>query len=375
MTARPSLATWLLPENVHWSFRHVRELIPSERIARGPDVRDLGLVSHPDLLDLVVEATGGPAPVVDLLRHGSRDAIVVLQHGRLVAQWLADDVRDDEPHLMFSVTKSVTGLLAGALEGAGRLDLSATVADCLPEAASSGFATATLRQLLDMEASFSFVEDYSPGPDITAYRHAAGWYPAPAGAPSLQGFLLSRTSDGPHGQRFRYLSPTTDLMGWICARAAGSTWAQAVSTYLWQPLGAEADAEVTLDREGTPRAAGGMSLRPRDLARLGLLVAEGGAGIVPTAFVDDLVHGGDPEHWALGDFAETFPGGAYRSYWYQPRVDPDAVCGIGIHGQMLYVDIPRQVVVAVLSSWGEPDSETGHEDNYRICRTLARALG
>ena len=66
------------------------------------------------------------------------------------------------------------------------------------------------------------------------------------------------------------------------------------------------------------------------LARVGLLVAEGGAGVVPEAWIDDLTTGGSTQQWADGDFAPWLPGGAYRSCWYQPRVDPGAVMGVGI---------------------------------------------
>ena len=374
MTDRPTLATWLEPSHVRWSFRHVRELMPTERIPAGGVVRDLPPRPRSELLDLEVALHDGTARIGDVVTAQECDSLTVLHGGNLVLEWLADGVGATEPHLNFSVTKSVTGLLAGALSGTGLLDLSSTVADHLPEVRGSGFADATLRQVLDMEASYTFVEDYTPGPDITAYRHAAGWYPAPDGAPALREFLATRQPDGRHGERFRYLSPTTDLMGWVCARAAGSTWAQAVSTYLWVPLGAEADAEVTVDREGTPRAAGGLSSIPRDLARIGLVVAEAGAGVVPAEFVDDLLHAGSRERWAAGDFASMFALGSYRSYWYAPGVDPDVVCGIGIHGQMLYVDVPRQVVVAIQSSWSMPDDEDRHLDNHAICRALAHAL-
>ena len=250
MSERPTLSTWLQPPHTFWSFRHVRELVPTERIRRGDVVRELNPAPRPELLDVDVDTHFGRIPVRDVLGH-ERDALVVLHGDDLLVDWLADGVRADEPHLIFSVTKSVTGLLAGALAGAGKLDLDASPLDYLPEIADSGFADATLRQVLDMEASYAFVEDYTPGPDVVAYRHAAGWYPAPADAPSLQGFLASRAPEGVHGERFRYLSPTTDLMGWVCARAAGTTWAEAVSTYLWAPIGAEHDAEVTVEAKAT----------------------------------------------------------------------------------------------------------------------------
>ncbi len=362
------------PPNQKWSFRHVRELLPTERIRAPRQSLSLGSDPRPAVLDLVVQGLNGSTSVREALSTGESDALVVIHDGDVVAEWLGDGVADDEPHLVFSVTKSITGLLAAALAGAGLLDLEANLVDYLPEAEGSGFGTATLRHLLDMEASYAFVEDYSPGPDVTAYRHSVGWYPAPEGAPALREFLLTRQQEGEHGQVFRYLSPTCDLMGMVCARAAGTTWAQAVSTYLWQPMGAEADADVTVDREGSPRAAGGFSAVPRDIARLGMLVARKGAGVIPEAFIDDIIHGGDPEHWANGDFATFLPGGAYRSYWYQPRVDDDVVCGVGIYGQMLYVDVPRQVVVVIQSSWSEPDNQLRVEANLDICRTIARSF-
>ena len=373
MPDRPTLDTWLTPEHVRWSLRHTRELLPTERVRRGPDVSPLRDAQRDDLLDVVVDAVEGPATVRELLGR-DRDALVVLRGDDVVAEWYDEAMAPDDTHLIFSVTKSITGLLAGALAGAGLLDLSGRAVDHVPEVAGSAFGDATLRQLLDMEASFAFVEDYTPGPDVVAYRHAAGWYPAPADAPQLMRYLATREPDGPHGERFRYLSPTTDLMGWVCARAAGSTWAQAVSRYLWAPVGAQADAEVTLDREGTPRAAGGFCVVPRDLARIGRMVARGGGGVVPDWFVTDLVENGNPETWARGDFAESYPVGKYRSYWYDTDIDADVRCGIGIYGQLLYVDLARQVVVVVLSSWADPDPDIGHTDNQRLARAIAHAL-
>ena len=139
-------------------------------------------------------------------------------------------------------------------------------------------------------------------------------------------------------------------------------------------MGAEADADLTLDRFGHPRNAGGLSAVPRDLARLGLLVAEGGAGIVPEDYVNDFTRRGSAEQWRIGDFAPWLPGGAYRSCWYQPRVDADAIMAVGIHGQMLYVDRTRGVVVAKQSSWPVPDDTELHDDAYLACRAIARAL-
>jgi CubicO group peptidase (beta-lactamase class C family) len=96
---------------------------------------------------------------------------------------------------------------------------------------------------------------------------------------------------------------------------------------------------------------------------------------VPPAYIDDLTRAGSDEQWAFGDFAPWLPGGAYRSCWYQPRVDPDAIMGVGIHGQMLYVDRARGVVVAKQSSWAMADDTDWHDDAYLACRQIAREVG
>lgn len=371
---RPTLDNWMRPPHPFWSFRHVRELIPTARIRHGRHPRPLPFEAVGDLLDLRFDAKAGERVLGEYLATTQTDALVAIKDGKVVLEWMAPGVRDDEPHLMFSVTKSITALLCGALVGANLIDPDAPVVQYVPAVADSGFGDATVRHLLDMEASYAFVEDYSPGPDIVLYRNSAGWYPAPPDHIGLHEFLATRQKEGEHGQRFRYMSPTTDMLGWVCEAASGLPYALAVSQYLWVPMGAEADGDMTLDRFGVPRAAGGLSGTARDIARLGMIVAEGGAGIVPSDFIEDLTTGGDPSHWAIGDYADWLPGGCYRSCWYQPRVDPDCVMAVGIHGQMIYVDRPRNVVVVKQSSWDTPDDNDLHSDAEYACRAVARAL-
>ena len=111
------------------------------------------------------------------------------------------------------------------------------------------------------------------------------------------------------------------------------------------------------------------------MARFGMLVRDGGLGAIDEAFLADVFTGGSHEQWAIGDFKDMYPQGTYRSCWYRPGVDPDVVMGVGIYGQMLYVDRPRGVVIAKQSSWAQPDESVDHDDAYRMCQALARALG
>ena len=359
--ARPTLANWLEYPVSRWSFRHVRELAPSARVAARRASPLPSASADPSLLTPQARS---------ILELTYTDALVVLHDGRLVMEWYAPGVKSDDRHILFSVTKSVTALVVGALAGHGKLDIDERVAMYVPESQQGGFGTATLRHLLDMTAAVRFVEEYY-GPDMRRYREAAG-LPPTAGDKGLHSYISRLPPDGPHGQQFRYTSPSTDMLGWVCERASGAPFAELIAEYVWAPMGAEADADLLVDRFGAPRAGGGLCGTARDMARIGQLLIDGGAGAVPDWYVADLMSAGDAALWAAGEIAHLLPGGAYRSCWYQPREDPGVVMAIGIHGQWIYVDVPRRVVVVKQSSGAKATDPPVDREVVALLRDIAR---
>jgi len=372
---RPSLANWLSPEHTFWSFRNVRELIPTAQVDPDPVPRALIRDIDSTLGAIPVEFHRGRQTVLEFLGSTHVDSFTVVQGESLVFEWLAPGISDLEPHLIFSVTKSVTGMLVGALVLEGLINVDSPVTAYVPQVANSGFGNASVRHLLDMTASYQFKEDYSPGPDIVAYRNSVGWYPTALGSPDLHDFLTSLKGEGEHGKSFRYLSPTTELAGWVVEAASGMHYAKALSKYIWSKIGTEAPAHITVDRQGSPRSAGGLSVIPRDLARFGMMIRDGGSGVIDPGFLADVYHNGSSDQWASGDFKDWFPKGVYRSFCYRPGEDPGVIMGLGIHGQCVYVDQPRGVVVAIQSSWPEPGNKDMDLDSFRVCRAVAQSLG
>ena len=141
-------------------------------------------------------------------------------------------------------------------------------------------------------------------------------------------------------------------------RAAGARLADLISSELWRPMGAEFDAEVTVDAHGNAMADGGVCCTLRDLARFGQLLLQGGRRgkhkVVPAAWIRDTLF---PEPDVIAAFAPTadareLPRGAYyrNQFWV---VDPNGpvYMGSGINGQTVLVHGPAQVVVAKFSTW------------------------
>ena len=120
-------------------------------------------------------------------------------------------------------------------------------------------------------------------------------------------------------------------------------YADLVSERLWKPLGAEASGYITVDRIGGARAAGGKCFLARDLARVGMMMSNGGQRqgiqVIPKKWINDITHNGDPQAWIDGDFYDDMGQREmhYRSKWYIKREAEPLIFGLGIHGQFLFI--------------------------------------
>ncbi len=360
-----TLANWRTSPFNRWAFHHVREIVPSADIANDPDAVWRLPQAPRDLSAVQVEAVAGEAMAFGaFIEQTETDGFLVLHRGQVVTEIYRNGLTAVTPHILMSVSKSLLGLLAGILADRGDLDAAADVTHYVPEVAETAYAGATVRQLLDMRAGVEFDEDYllTSGP-IIDYRKATNWNPLGPGetASDLRSFFATLTArDGPHGGRFHYVSPNTDLLAWVIERAAGKRYADLLSDLLWRPMGAGHSAYITVDRLGAPRAAGGVCVTLRDLARIGQLLLQGGrrgsVQVVPEAWIEDLYRNGDAEAWAQGDFAESFPDlpMRYRSKWYLLDGAAPLLFGLGIHGQNLFIDRLNEIVIAKFSSQAQP---------------------
>ncbi|KAF2768914.1 6-aminohexanoate-dimer hydrolase [Teratosphaeria nubilosa] len=294
------------------------------------------------------------------------DGLIVLHKGKLVYEFYDHGNDENSKHILMSMTKSVTGLITGIPASQGKLRVTDLVKAHVPEA-SPAYENVTVQQLLDMTSGMKF-EDTTP-----AYRAAAGWTPPPQGEThpdNLHDFLSSFQPEiVKPDPGFIYASANTDLLGWVLERASGGkNLAALISEHLWQPMGAESDAALAVDKNGNARAAGGLCATLRDVARIGRLIASGGDGVIPASWVDDTLHNGDLQAFAKGRWAPGFQGvyntPAYRNCMVTDR-ETEMCMGIGIHGQQLIIDRANDIVLAKTASSPNPSDfgavrMTGH---------------
>ena len=371
-----TLDNWQSAAYLHWTFQHIGEFLPTAQIARGGPVAQL-----PSATTLVSDiafhypSSGRRRTVGDVMASTATDGWIVVRHGKVVAEQYYGGMLPDTSHILMSVSKSLVGMVVGALAGAGSLDVDSELTRYVPALAQSGYAGATVRHILDMRSGIKFSEDYlDPMAEVRLIEQAIGWAPrtVPDIPSNMYDFLLTLRQESAHGGPFLYRSCETDVLGWICEAAAGVRMPELMSELLWRRIGAQNDAVIGIDAVGTGMFDGGINACLRDLVRFGSLYLTGGVSltgqqVVPPAWIADTFAGGvdSREAFAASPGDNRMPGGMYRNQCWLPYPGDNVLVCLGIHGQMIYVNRAADLVAAKLSSWPLP------QDANKLFPTIA----
>jgi CubicO group peptidase (beta-lactamase class C family) len=230
-----------------------------------------------------------------------------------------------------------------------------------------------------MTSGVRFTEDYTdPFSDMGRADVASGWKPVPAGGDparfprtTLELMLSLGEVEREHDEAFSYRSIETDVLALVLERATDKRLAQLMSEELWQKLGMEQDANITVDSTGFALADGGLSACLRDYGRFGQMVLDEGAGVVPAGWIEATRSG---RHELFGKpYTAVLPGGAYRNQFWIEDAKGRNLMARGVFGQLIYMDFQRRMVVVKLSSWPEFVNPAWTVATLEAVRAVARA--
>ena len=375
MITQPDSVYFSFPR-LRWSVCHLREFLPTEQISRGlgapvplnyPSPSDFAeLRSQIDAVTFTPQNSDEEMTWGESLYANYTDGMLILHKGQVVYERYFGCLEEDGKHAIMSMTKSFTGLLAEIMVVEGALDDTALVSDIIPEIGDSAFASATVRQVMDMTTGVKYSEDYAdPNADIWLYSAAASPLPKPEGYEGPDGYweyLQQVEPEGNHGDEFHYKTINSDMLGWIISRVSGKSVTELASERLWRRMGVEQDAYQTVDGKGVPFAGGGITAGLRDLGRLGQLMLNkgklNGERLFPAEVVANISAGGDRSKFGSG--FPTLGAGSYTSQWWVFHNDHGAYAARGVHGQTIYVDPTAEMVLVRLASF--PKAQNGFID-------------
>ncbi|HVI56703.1 MAG TPA: serine hydrolase [Luteibacter sp.] len=269
--------------------------------------------------------------------------LMVVQDGRVRLERYGLGATEDTRWTSFSVAKSFTSTLVGAALRDGSIhSLDDKVTRYIPELAAGAYRDVTVRQLLTMTSGVRWNEDYvDPTSDVAMMYEG----PRQPGVPLLVSYMAALPREFAPGERWVYKTGETDLIGILVTRATGKTLAAYLSEKIWKPYGMAADALWLKDEvDGTEAGGSGVSATLGDYARLGQFLLDGGIAGGKPVLADGWLADATRKHADIGA-----SGRGYGYQWW--TYDNGAFAGIGIFGQLLYVDPSRHLVIVQLAAW------------------------
>lgn len=354
-------SNWKAWPHTAWALRNVERFLPTARVSAADDPMPLPLALEDDFgpeLMLDGEALSWP----DYLQAVHATAAIVIRDGRLVFEQYRQGAAPSDRHCLFSITKTLIGIVALILSVRGELDLERDAGAYVPELRGTAFGDARMSDLLAMRDGVNFDETYAdPQAEIHAYsRHY--WGGAPGGTLAALRALRERAAEP---GRFAYRTPVADLVGWALRRATGRPLAALISELIWQPIGAEVDALMILDTAGEEIAGTGFTACPRDLARLALALLRPDASPFGSS-VDPIFHENDAAAVAAGGYTSR-PGWSYQGLAWNPGAGEAAA--LGVHGQRLFLNRFTRSALIVCAAVPSPD--TRHLDRFHAAAVAA----
>lgn len=309
-------------------------------------------------------------------KHGYVDSMLIIRNGRMAFEayyendyrtinadlvtgesgpWNYYDVnwhpfyKGSDLHTVQSTTKSFMSALVGIAIARGDLPgVSATLGELLPHRniADPRKAAITLDNILTMTPGFEWEEDVSywdPGNDGIQVESTDDWV----------AYLLDKPLAHDQGTTYKYNSTNTQLMSEMVSTATGRPLNEFADELLFGPIGIK-DYFWKDAPEGFKDVAGGLYLKPQDLARFALLYErEGewdGRQILPAEWV---ARSAEPH---VADTSPANPdfnvGYGYQWWVYNDGTDgkPRMYGTWGWGGQFALI-VPELDLIGVFTGW------------------------
>ncbi len=334
-------------------FQHLDKMFATRTVQAGEEVWTLPYSRRS--IEGKFEFEGSSCRLDEFLEKSAANALLVIKNGRIVHETYRNGSNETTRFISFSMAKSYVSTLIGLALFEGKIkSIDERVVDYLPEMQDSGYADASIRDLLRMRSGVDWLEVYEFDSDtqltqvhdnsLVAYKYRFCDY---AANQSKRG--------GDPGEKFNYSTLDTSVLGCILEKAVGMTGSQYMSEKLWKPAGMERDGFWIMDGPdsvGREFFGGGFNATLRDYGRFGLLMLNKGMAngkqVVPAAWIKEATVP-EEENEAVAEGRAL----GYKYQWWTIS-NSDAYLAIGLHNQFIYIDPANNTVIVKLSHTPDP---------------------
>ena len=349
---------WYLPETRRDGYKNLHKINRYGLLLRSDLVLKLNNNSNPNIENI--------SSVKKIINHKYFCSLLVGKGQDILYEKYASDFSITQPQTIMSITKMFVNLFIGELVEKKVINLNKKISYYLPDI-GSGYASAIVQDVLDMNIENSYTEDYTD-PYTSSYLHEPinGWR-LPKNLndiKSQEDFLnqikcnegkdLSNTSDNSH-----YKSANTDVIGLLIEKVSKRplrNWlVEAV-----EAAGLEDALYMGTDRFGMPWISGGGCLISRDFLRLGLLFSRNGHGVGnrkvgSLSFIEQTLKNKGTKYMELSK-------NKFLHYSNSTMRSGNWIGHSGLAGQFLAINLKTKVVACFFSVI---DTASGTDESYK----------
>lgn len=304
-----------------------------------------------DTIRLQHPITKADIPLKEYLTATKTKAFLVIQNDTLIYQQYFDGYADSTLHCTFSVSKSLTSLLAGCVSDDGHIrSLEQPVTEFIPSLKGTGkFDSLTLEQIFQMKSG---LQHTTTSLFWDAFSDEAQFYYTS----DMKAFIQNNPFAYPLGTRRKYKPQDPTLIAWMIEEIAQKSVSAYFEEKIWKPVGAEYPAQWSLDREnGLEKASSSFHCTAPDLAKIGSLMLHKGTWqgkrIVSADWIRKTTTADNADATAVLN-ASWKP--THRYFWWIPLPAPRGdFYADGYKGQFLYVNPTTQTVIVKFSDVGD----------------------
>jgi len=279
-------------------------------------------------------------------KYGRIKSLLILKNNKLIVEeYFYDYTRDDLQNIR-SCTKSVTSLLLGiAMDRYQETSIEQTVFDFFPQYDSLRFGgreEIRLKHILTMTAGLEW-DDYPP----EMYK-----------TEDCLRYILSRPMESIPGEKFNYNSGCSVLLGGIIENLEGKKPLVFAEEFLFTPLGITNFIWESHNSD-ILRCGEGLSLRPRDMAKIGLLVLNDGKWQDKQLISKEWIHESTGPHVRESNFFDYGYQWWHHSknnlgWWKEPNAaspaEYDLIIAFGHGGQYIMIIRDLNLIVVTTAS-------------------------
>ena len=342
----------------------VTDMMKDELVKQAISKRGIELISYNNLTKSLPRSTPqqenvsekGIQNYLEAVKKSRQDlhSLMILRHGKIVAEHWFGDNSADKPHIMNSVSKTFTAAAIGFAVAEGKLKVTDKVIsffpDKLPANISPNLEALEIRHLLTM----------SVGHDANAAREAS----RKEGADWVEAFLAAPITEKP-GTEFEYNSLATYMLSAILQKVTGEKLIDYLYPRLFRPLGI-IGATWENSPQGINIGGWGLYIKTEDMAKLGQFILQkgkwNGRQLLPESWFDEATR----SHIAslpAGVKRENLTIKAKDSDWLQGygyqmwRCRHNAVRADGANGQFIIILPDKNAVIVTTAHISDMQAE------------------